>query len=271
MADVKWIKVVTNIFDDEKIKYIETLPKGNEYIVLWFKLLCQAGKSNQNGALMLTDKISYNQNFLSSILSVKFETLAEAINLFTELEMIENLDGKLVLLNWEKHQNAEKLERMKIQNRERVARYKNKNTNEPLIEHYESINEPLAEHYINATDIDKDIDKDINNIINEENIQKSKKFVKPTIEEIGEYIFQNNFKVDKNVFYDYYESNGWKIGKAPMKDWKATVRRWNSTSGQYSNKKTRVEIPMDYSSQNQVTLTNEEIENIKNSIKSLGS
>lgn len=58
---------------------------------------------------------------------------------------------------------------------------------------------------------------------------KSNKFKKPTIEEIREYA-STGYPIDAERFYDYYESNGWKIGKAPMKDWKATVRNWSRNS-----------------------------------------
>jgi len=61
------------------------------------------------------------------------------------------------------------------------------------------------------------------------NIQKeNKKFKKPTIEEIKEYCLQRNNKINSEYFYDYYESNGWCIGKSKMKDWKAAVRNWES-------------------------------------------
>lgn len=54
-----------------------------------------------------------------------------------------------------------------------------------------------------------------------------KYFTKPTITELQDYINDNNFNVDADRFIDYYESNGWKVGKSSMKDWKATVRNWN--------------------------------------------
>ena len=49
MADVKWIKIATDIFDDEKILLIESLPEADSIIVIWFKLLCLAGKQNNSG------------------------------------------------------------------------------------------------------------------------------------------------------------------------------------------------------------------------------
>ena len=59
-------------------------------------------------------------------------------------------------------------------------------------------------------------------------IAKKKIFVKPTEEEVRAYCTENGFDdVDAGQFVDYYESNGWKVGKSPMKDWKRTVNRWH--------------------------------------------
>ena len=58
MAEVKWIKITTDIFDDEKILMIETLPSADTILVIWFKLLALAGKSNNNGVFMLSHRIA---------------------------------------------------------------------------------------------------------------------------------------------------------------------------------------------------------------------
>ncbi len=55
---------------------------------------------------------------------------------------------------------------------------------------------------------------------------KRKKFVPPTVEEVEDYCFERNNKVDAEMFVDFYSSKGWMIGKNPMKDWKAAVRTW---------------------------------------------
>lgn len=52
------------------------------------------------------------------------------------------------------------------------------------------------------------------------------KFIKPTVEEIRAYCRERNNIVDAERFYDHYESNGWKVGKNTMKNWKAAVRTW---------------------------------------------
>ena len=67
MSDVKWIKIATDIFDDEKILLIESLPSSDELIVIWFKLLCLAGKNNNDGVFMMNDRIAYTDEMLATI------------------------------------------------------------------------------------------------------------------------------------------------------------------------------------------------------------
>ena len=66
---------------------------------------------------------------------------------------------------------------------------------------------------------------------------KNKRFNKPTIQEIEEYCQSRGNTVNAQRFFDYYESNGWKVGKNPMKDWKAAVRTWEGKEGAKANGK----------------------------------
>lgn len=85
----------------------------------------------------------------------------------------------------------------------------------------------------------KIINNNINNINKYMDTSKStsKRFIKPTIEEIKEYCAQNDLRIDCERFYDYYESNDWHVGKNKMKDWKATARNWNRNNHSNSNNK----------------------------------
>lgn len=74
--------------------------------------------------------------------------------------------------------------------------------------------------------------------IKENNIKEKTKFSKPSLEELQTYIDEKGLNVNAQNFFDYYESNGWKVGRNPMKDYKATLRRWNSTN-QTPKKETR--------------------------------
>jgi hypothetical protein len=59
---------------------------------------------------------------------------------------------------------------------------------------------------------------------------KNKRFIKPTIQEIKDYCFERKNNVDVNKFFNYYEANGWKVGKNAMKDWQACVRTWEGNN-----------------------------------------
>lgn len=80
---------------------------------------------------------------------------------------------------------------------------------------------------VQTTLIDKDKDKDI--VIVKDKV-RAKRFVKPNVEDVIDYCNERNNNVDAEKFYDYYSSNGWKVGKNSMKDWKASVRTWEKNS-----------------------------------------
>lgn len=54
------------------------------------------------------------------------------------------------------------------------------------------------------------------------------RFTPPTIEEVRAYAQEKGYNIDPEHFVDYYTSNGWRVGRNPMKDWRATVRTWAS-------------------------------------------
>ena len=66
---------------------------------------------------------------------------------------------------------------------------------------------------------------------------KAKRFVKPSLNDLEHYCIERNNKVDIVKFFNYYESNGWKVGKNPMKDWRAAIRTWEKNSTEQSKSK----------------------------------
>lgn len=157
MADVKWIKIVTDIFDDEKIRFIETMPTGDELIVIWFRILCLCGKSNNSGFLMFTNKLPYTEEMLASIFNRDIKIIQFALNTFEHLEMIELVDDKIYVSNWEKYQNLDKLEMIREQTRKRVSKYRESKK----LEHSQCGNVTVTLDVTQCNATDKDIDKDI--------------------------------------------------------------------------------------------------------------
>lgn len=117
MSDIKWIKIKTDIFSDEKIMYILSKKQGDELVMIWFRMLCLAGRSNSGGCLMMNDNMPYNADMLVSVLNKSKKTVETAINLFQELGMIEIDQNRIYISNWEKHQNVDKMTDLKEYNR----------------------------------------------------------------------------------------------------------------------------------------------------------
>ena len=126
MSEIKWIKITTDIFDDEKISIIDGLPDRDVIIVIWIKLLTLAGKLNTSGVLAISKDIVYTDVMLAQAFHRPLETVQMALEIFEKFGMIEKIDGVVTLPNWEKHQNIDGMEKIKEQNRKRVARHREK-------------------------------------------------------------------------------------------------------------------------------------------------
>ena len=125
MADVKWIKITTDIFDDEKILLIENLPDAYAIITVWFKLLCLAGKQNNSGVFMM-GQIAYTDKMLATIFRMKESTVTMALQTFEQFGMVEIIDGVITIPNWGKHQNLDQLESKKEYMRNYMKEYREK-------------------------------------------------------------------------------------------------------------------------------------------------
>ena len=125
MAEVKWIKITTDIFDDEKILLIESLPDAYAIITVWFKLLCLAGKQNNSGVFLM-GRIAYTEKMLATIFRMKESTVTLALQTFQEFGMVEIVDGVITIPNWGKHQNLDQLESKKEYMRNYMKEYRGK-------------------------------------------------------------------------------------------------------------------------------------------------
>ena len=125
MAEVKWIKVMVDLFDDEKIIMIDQLPGADTLMIVWFKLLCFAGKQN-NGGVFTVAGVPHNAETLAAAFRRKPATVQRALDVFEQFGMIEIVDGVITITNWEKHQNIDGMDKIREQNRERKRKWDEK-------------------------------------------------------------------------------------------------------------------------------------------------
>ena len=231
MAEVKWIKIVTDVFDDEKVILIESMPEADSIIVIWFKLLCLAGKQNRDGILMLNDKLAYTEEMLATVFRRPINTVRLALNTFEQFGMIEIVDGTICISNWEKHQNIDKLAQMREYNRlaQQKSRAKRKllsAVNDTVNDSQENVNDSQGIEV--EEDEEKEGDRENDDV--PQTATRTKRFSPPTLEEVRAYCADRKNNVDAQRFVDYYTANGWMVGKNKMKDWKAAVRTWERSN-----------------------------------------
>lgn len=124
MSEVKWIKLHTAMFDNSKIRYIRTLPEGNNMILIWVMLLTKAGKCNASGFIFLTENIPYTSQMLAAEFGFDLYLIELALATFVKLNMIQLEEHIIKIAGWEEHQNIDGLDRIREQTRKRVAKYR---------------------------------------------------------------------------------------------------------------------------------------------------
>lgn len=168
MAGISWIKLSVNIFDDEKIKLIKSMPEGDAIILIWIQLLCLAGKTNDGGEVYIGQNMYYTDEMLATICDQPLNTVRLALKTFEQFEMVSHSnDGLITIENWEKHQNIEGMERVREQARLRKRRQREREKQKKLPKGHVTSRDSHA----TDIDIDRDIDRDIDIISSSHNKQ----------------------------------------------------------------------------------------------------
>ena len=105
---------------------IENLPSADSIIVIWFKLLCLAGKNNNSGVFILNDKIAYTDEMLATVFRRDINTVRLALKTFENYGMIEIVSGVYTIPNWGKYQNLDKIEQKSQYMRNYMQEYRKK-------------------------------------------------------------------------------------------------------------------------------------------------
>lgn len=159
MAEVKWIKITTNMFDDEKIKLIDAMPERDTIFYVWIRLLTQAGKTNAGGYIFLSENVPYTDEMLSTLFNRQINSIRLALKALNDFGMIEINEKHLIKIsNWGKHQNIEGMEKVREQNR--IRKQKQRTKTKELGEGEKEDVTPMSRDS-HATDIDIDIEEDI--------------------------------------------------------------------------------------------------------------
>lgn len=132
MADINWIKLRVDMFDDEKIKIIQSMPEGDAILVIWIRIIALAGKCNAKGLVLIEDEFPYSDEMLATIFNKPLATVRLALGTFEKFRMIERTEKGIYISSFEKHQNTEGME--KIRERARIRKQREREKKRALLE-----------------------------------------------------------------------------------------------------------------------------------------
>lgn len=130
MADLQWLKLSTNFFDNNKIKLLESENDGDTLIRIWIQLLTIAMKCNYQGKLSITEDKPMTIIEISKIMGKSKKKIEKTLNIFQELQMIVIEDKFYKIKNWSKYQSVDRLEEIRLQNCKRQQKYREKKRSE---------------------------------------------------------------------------------------------------------------------------------------------
>lgn len=234
MSDNKkyyYLRLKDNFFDSDELKILESMKDGYLYSNILLKLYLRSLKND--GKLVVNDRIPYNTEMLASVTGHQVGTIKQALSMFKELGLIEVLEnGAIYMLDIQNFIGRGSSEA----DRKREYRQRIESDRTNVLTNVRQISDKTPPEIELEIEKDIEIEKEIHSSA-KSTTTKRKRFEKPSISDIQQYCIERNNNVNAEQFFDYYESNGWKVGKNSMKDWKAAVRTWERSEYRKPNSK----------------------------------
>lgn len=220
MAEPKryfWLKLHKDFFKRKEIKRLRKIAGGDTYTIIYLEMLL---RSIMDDGKLFFDGLE--DNFASELaldLDEDEENVKITINYLLKTGLLEiRSDEEYYLPDTKDSTGCETAAASRMRRcRAKKEQLERNNVTQMLQSGYGEIEIELEK--------DKEIEKEIHSSA-KSTTTKRKRFEKPTLSQITQYCLERNNCVNAEQFYDYYESNGWKVGKNAMKDWKACVRTW---------------------------------------------
>lgn len=228
-----WLKLKEDFFNEVYVKALRQLPQGDSLVIVYLKMQLKSLKTE--GIIDYKGIMPNNIAELALALDESEDVVKRTVDTLIKFGVVEQWENESFYMA-----AMQALIGSEGASAERVRRHRMLQCNESVTERKRKEKE---------IDIEKELDIDSaavaadnararNETTKNKRREKNQNFQKPTLEEIQAYCNERKSNVDPNRFFDYYEANGWKVGRNPMKDWKAAIRTWER-----SNNGTSTELP----------------------------
>ncbi len=218
-----WLKLKQDFFSNLRMKKLRSIAGGDTYTIIYLKLQLL---SLQNDGYLYFEGVedTFEQEMALSI-DENIEDVKITINFLISNHLVEEVElGKYELIETRtcigsETSKAEMMRKLREKRKEKIESSNNVTNMLPSVTKcYTEIEKEI--------ELEKEIEID----------KKKKRFTPPTLDEVIQYCNERNNNIDAEHFIDYYTSNGWKVGKNQMKDWKATIRTWEKNNYSNNNK-----------------------------------
>ena len=235
-----WLKLHKDFFQRKEIKRLRKIAGGDTYTIIYLKMLLRSIMSD--GKLYFDGLEDDFASELALDLDEKEENVQITIQYLLKSGLLEMCsDEEYYLPDTKDSTGCETAVASRV--RKHRERKKALQCNTDVTQVKQLCNGEIEKEL----EIDIEIEKEIHSSA-KSTTTKRKRFEKPTLSEVKAYCIERGNKVDAQHFFDYYESNGWRVGKNSMKNWQAAVRTWEKnsyTSTTKQTKKTNTEQTLD--------------------------
>ena len=213
-----WLKLHKDFFQRKEIKRLRKIAGGDTYTIIYLKMLLRSIMSD--GKLYFDGLEDDFASELALDLDEKEENVQITIQYLLKSGLLEMCsDEEYYLPDTKDSTGCETAVASRV--RKHRERKKALQCNTDVTQVKQLCNGEIEKELEKDIEIEKEIHSSAKSTTT-----KRKRFEKPTLSQITQYCLERNNNVNAEQFYDYYESNGWKVGKNSMKDWKACVRTW---------------------------------------------
>lgn len=221
-----WLKLKKDFFKRHDIKILAAMPDGHLSVLFYLKLMLES--IDHEGELRFSDEVPYSPEMLAIITDTSIEVVNESLDRLKTLKLLEiTHDGTIVIDKVKSMTGFETAwAKKKREWREKQGQTEdNKKTEEGQTEDNVLTMSSKCPHNVRQ-EIEKEIEIEKELDIKRNVKEKKPKFVPPTVEEVKDYCLERNNGIDAEKFVAFYTSNGWKVGKNPMVNWKSAVITW---------------------------------------------
>ncbi|MGH1601577.1 phage replisome organizer N-terminal domain-containing protein [Campylobacter majalis] len=247
-----WIKLNKDFFQDLKIKKIRSVAGGDTYTCIYLELLLLS--LDDEGVIFyegiepsIEEELALKTG--ESIINIKAAfAIFESLGLLQRGEDDDVRFPKAVELSGGECESTERVRKFRakqkaLKNTEKALHVTecNVTSNEGVTDEKQKCNprDRVRDREEKEEELEKEREYNAHTCVHthEEDEPKRKRFIKPTLQELEEYKANNALNTDCQNFFNYYESKGWVVGKAPMKDWRAAMRNWSLNESRFNGAK----------------------------------